>query len=86
MIPFKLRAASQTAPINRVVPVAPMDDADLPNGPCRGLHVGAAGRVMVRDAYGGEVALTSSAGQYHPVVVVRVLASGTTADDIVALY
>ena len=80
------RAASTTAPAGRLVPVVPNDVADLPMGVCRGLYVGGAGTLVVRDAFGGQVALESAAFQYHPVRVSRVLASGTTTTDVVALY
>ena len=80
------RAASTTAPASRLVPVVPNDAADLPAGVCRGLYVGGAGTLVVRDAFGGQAVLPSAAFQYHPVRVSRVLAAGTTATDVVALY
>lgn len=80
------RAASTTAPAGRLVPVAPNDAADLSLGVCRGLYVGGAGTLVVRDAFGGQAALPTAAFQYHPIRVSRVMATGTTATDVVALY
>jgi hypothetical protein len=83
---FSGRAMSQDAPAIRLVPVVPDDAADLPGGLSRALYVGAAGVVVVTDTVGNTVPLTSAAAQYHPIRVRRVLATGTTAAGIVALY
>lgn len=83
---FAGRALSPVGPIERVRPVTPDDVADLPEGPARGLFVGAAGRVTFHDAQGGVASLVSLASQYHPIRVSRVLAAGTDAGDILALY
>ena len=83
---FSLRAASYTSPAERLAPVTPNDAADLPDGLCRGLFVGVAGAVAVLDRFGTRVELISLGGQYHPVRVRRVLAAGTDAGGIVALY
>jgi hypothetical protein len=81
-----MRAASALGPAHAMSAVNPSDDADLPRGPTRGLFVGGAGDLVIRDAEGSEVVLVSGAAQYHPISIVRVLASGTTATGIVALY
>ena len=83
---FKGRAAASTGPAMRLDPVTPRDDADLPRGVTRSIYVGVAGAVAVRDAYGTTIVLNSVGGQYHPLQVARVLATGTTASGIVALY
>lgn len=80
------RAAAQDAPADRVATVIPDDAAALPLGVCRALFVGVAGAVTLEDAQGGRVVLTSAGSQYHPIRVSRVLATGTTAEGIVALY
>jgi hypothetical protein len=80
------RAASTTAPSDRFVSVTPNDAADLPGGPCRALFVGVAGEVALRDRHGNDVVFASAASQYHPVCAVRVMATGTTAAGLVALY
>ena len=83
---FSGRAQSGIGSSSTLLPVTPSDDADLPNGMPRAIHVGAAGSVAVMDIHGTIVTLVSLDGQYHPVKVRRVLATGTTATGIVALY
>lgn len=83
---FKGRAASPIGPARTLVSVIPNDAADLPNGVTRSLFVGEAGFVAVIDPVGNTTVLSSAAHQYHPVQVRRVLAAGTTAAGIVALY
>ena len=80
------RAASQSGSIGHLASVVPNDAADLPDGVARGLFVGEAGDVAVVDPAGSTVILASAGSQYHPVLVSRVLATGTTAARIVALY
>ncbi len=74
-----------TSPARRLLAVTPAD-ADLAGGLTRGLFVGRAGTIAVRDSYGTTVTFTSADSQYHPIRVIRVLAAGTTATGIVALY
>ncbi|MEC9433890.1 MAG: hypothetical protein VYD87_13385 [Pseudomonadota bacterium] len=67
-------------------PIAPNDGADLPGGQPRGIFVGTGGALTLRGADGADVVIQSADHQYHPLRPTRVLATGTTADDIVALY
>lgn len=83
---FSGRAKSVEGPSDIFAAVAPDDAGDLPLGLTRALFVGEAGVVTVHDARGVAVSFTSGDGQYHPLRVRRVLASGTTAIGIVALY
>lgn len=83
---FSGRAWSTTGPAMALCPVAPDDTADLPGGPCRGLYVGVAGTLRLLDCAGHTVDLISGEAQYHPVRVQRVLATGTTATSVIALY
>lgn len=83
---FNNRAASQNGPAVHFAAVTPNDAADLPGGLTRSLYVGGAGVIVVADQFGNTVRLASGAGQYHPLRVSRVLASGTTATEVVALY
>lgn len=67
--------------------VTPSDSTDLPNGPCRAINVTGAGSVAVNLSGGGTTTLTGlSAGQTVEVSVSRILATGTTATGISALY
>jgi hypothetical protein len=83
---FQFRAASHIGPASRLVAVEPSDDTDLPDGIARSLFVGTAGDIELIDASGGQVRLSSGSSQYHPVRVRRILATGTTASGIIALY
>lgn len=80
--------------------VTPADGADLPSGvigagglaapgtrPTKGIKVTGAGNVSVNLFGGGTAVLTGlSAGQILFVAVTRILATGTTATGIFALY
>lgn len=80
------------APLNRESPavglaaVTPSDSADLAVVPARSLYVGTAGNLRVTTVSGDTVTLANVAAGYHPLTVVRVHATGTTASDIVAIY
>ena len=66
--------------------VAPSDDADLAQV-TRALYVGRGGDLSLRLASGGEVALAGvPGGALLPLRAARVLATGTTAGGIVALW
>ena len=83
---FSWRAAPMTGPALRAADVDPSDAQDLPGGVCRSLYVGTGGDLRIMLADGGEVTLMSGDFQYHPVRVRRVLATGTSATRVVALY
>jgi hypothetical protein len=75
-----------SGPATRFTEVTPSDGADLPLGVTRGIYVGVAGALRLRGPQGDEATLLSGAGQYHPLRISRVLATGTDASSIVALY
>lgn len=85
-MPQNLSHPGSDGPATRFAPVQPNDAVDLPGGRVRALFVGIGGALRIRGADGVEVTLMSADSQYHPVRVARVLAAGTTAGDIVALY
>ncbi len=69
--------------------VTPNDSADLPQGLCSALYIGVAGNVSAYTGTSGSTAVVFkglAAGSILPVQVRRVLATATTATDIVALY
>ena len=69
------------------VEVTPDDGDDLDDGPCRALYVGSAGNLVIHDFAGNQVTFAAvPAGTLLPVRARRVMATGTTADDIVAVY
>lgn len=68
------------------VAVTPNDDAPLA-ARCRGLWVGTTGDLAVKfGANDTAVVLKSVPVGVHPFSVTYVMATGTTADDIIALY
>lgn len=67
--------------------VTPNDSTDLPNGACKGLYINVAGNVVIhpRDS-DTPVTLAVGNNQHLPIQVKRVLATGTTAMGVFALY
>jgi hypothetical protein len=84
--PYEAIAAGLSGPADDLHAVTPDDGADLPGGVCRSIFVGVGGNVVLRDKHGHEVTLVSADSQYHPIRPARVLATGTTATGILALY
>lgn len=77
-------------PFGGAVAVAPNDAADLAQV-TRGLYVGGAGNVKVDllDTQGNRTTATFTAlpvGIIHPLRVIRVYLTGTTATNVLALY
>ena len=80
---------NQISPPVKGVVVTPSDTADLPYGsPCRYIYVGGAGNVAVKLA-NDTAAITFVAvpvGTVLPVMAIKVMATGTTATNLLALY
>ena len=65
--------------------ITPSDTETFPAG--RGLYVGVSGDVTYEDLAGNEITKVGmAAGVTHPMQCVRVLATGTTATDLVVEY
>lgn len=77
-----------SSPASLAIAVTPNDSADLPNSICRSLWVGGAGNVaLVSGRNHTSVTFTNvPAGSVLPCNALRVLATGTTATAIIALY
>jgi len=82
---FENFASSLDSPAEHHFTVTPSDTADLAIRP-RALRIGGAGTIVLRDRAGADVAYAVQAGEVLPVRALRVLATGTTATDIVAWY
>lgn len=82
--PFKNLGMSLSSPAVNAAEVTPDDSVDLPVT-TRALWVGSAGDLAIRTAGGDVVTLAGVAGMV-PVRVDRVLATGTTAGAVVALW
>jgi hypothetical protein len=61
-------------------------DAAMPDDTCRGLYIGVTGNVAVMWEDGTTVTFPNVPVGILPVMVKKVLATGTTASGIVALY
>lgn len=72
------------APADDLVPVTKAD-ADLPEGPCRGLLVGAGGTANLTTLAGNERENVPLQQGWNPVAC-RQVRTGGTADDIWAAY
>lgn len=80
-----VHTSDQSAPARSWVAVTPSDTTGLPAG-CRGLYIGVTGDVSLLGAGGTTVVFTNVPVGFMPCGPVRVNATGTDADDIVALY
>lgn len=77
---------AQIGPARNAVAVTPNDSADL-TAVTRGVMVGVSGNVSVNmSGSGSAVVLPLTAGQLYPIAVSRILATGTTATGIVAIW
>jgi hypothetical protein len=80
-------AINQSGPFTGALAVTTSDSADLPSAPCRGLYIGVTGDVAVQMPQTGTAVFKAvPAGTVLPVVVQRVMATSTTATNILALY
>ena len=83
---FQRHSRGLTSPPEQAMAVVPADGTDLA---CvtRAVYVGGAGDLRVRMQGGAEVTLAAvPAGALLPLRVTRVLAAGTSATSIVALW
>lgn len=65
--------------------ITPSNTVDLPHKGCV-VYAGSAGNIACHDMKGTAVTYTLAAGQMVPVLVSRVLATGTTASPVIGLY
>lgn len=66
--------------------VTPTDGSGVQFQQCRSLYIGTTGNIAVEMASGNQVTFTSVPVGIIDIQVHRVLATGTTASNIVALY
>ncbi len=86
MTQFQGRSTAITASARGGFAVTPSNDADLPQQ-TRGLYVGTSGHLAVQLLAGDSIVLKHvPGGTILPLRAVRVLATGTTAADIVGLF
>ncbi len=82
---FATLSASPEGPIQHAATVAPSDTNDLAHV-TRALYLGAAGDVAVQMKDGTAVTFVGMGAGWHPVRVARVMATGTTASDILGCW
>lgn len=71
----------------KAVSVTPNDTTNLSGGATKGIYIGGTGNISVTMADGTDVVFTAlSSGMIHPISVLKVKATGTTATNIVAVY
>lgn len=77
---------TQLRKARRAVTVTPSDSTDLAKIAYKGLYIGGTGNIAVIPSEGsGSVVFNAVPVGFFPVAVKRVLATGTTATNIVAL-
>jgi len=85
-MPLRNPLVSDDAPATKARAVTPHDDNDLDAG-CRALYIGTAGDiVLIPSEDTAAVTFPDCPAGILPVATKRVLATGTEADGIVALY
>ena len=78
--------STSTATAFQFEAVAPNDSTDMPNQ-ARALYVGGNGNIAVQNNKGVAVSFIGVvAGTILPVQTARVLATGTTATDLISLF
>lgn len=83
--PFEGRSVGLESPASHGVAVVPNDGVDLPTS-ARVLYVGTGGALQVVLVGGDTVTLQNLTPGFVPLRVRRVLATGTTAADILAFW
>lgn len=86
-MPNPILLGQSSIPAQGGMAVTPSDVADLAVKPCRALWVGTGGSIAVifSDTSAATLANVGS-GVLLPISVTRVMATGTTASSVVALY
>ena len=82
---FAAFSTSLESPIQHATAVVPNDAVDLPHV-TRALYLGGAGDVTVTLRGGATVTFVAMGTGWHPLRAVRVLATGTTASDILGCW
>lgn len=83
---FKDQARSLSSPAHDASSIVPDDGADLQHT-SRAIYVGGGGDLRLRMASGTEVTFTAvAAGMIYPLRAARVMATGTTASGLIALW
>lgn len=71
-------------PQNQVT-ITPSDTDDIPRGVVL-IECGSDGDIVTQDQHGNQVTRTVLAGYIIPVLITRVLSTGTTVNPVIGLY
>lgn len=81
-MPGTLENSGKITPAEHAFVITPADGVNLP-APTRGVYVGSFGDLRVRMVDGADIMFVGlTAGIIHPLRIIQVWATGTTADDI----
>ena len=80
--PFENYSSSLEGPAEHHFEITPSDSSDLLRRP-RAIRAGSEGIVVLRDVAGVDLAYAVTAGEVLPIRCLRVLATGTTATNII---
>lgn len=83
-MPGAYRTADATCPAHGAVAITPSDATEFP--PTRSIYVGVSGNIAVTMVDGQTVTFLSVPIGIIALQVIKVLATGTTATDMIALY
>lgn len=83
--PFQVQITRLDSPAAHHFAIIPSDTDDLPIRP-RAIRVGEGGTLVLRDALQTEISYTVMAGEVLVFRALRVMATGTTATNIVGWY
>ena len=76
-----LESVAKIIPAEHAFAITPQDGVDF--APTRGVYVGQTGDLRVRMVDGGDIMFINlTGGIIHPLRIIQVWATGTTADDI----
>lgn len=84
--PYRDRVLDVNASARKAIAVTPSDTVDLATVPRGGLFIGVDGDIAVIMADDTASVVFKNVSGFIPLMVKRVLATGTTATSIVALY
>lgn len=85
---MSVHTADMAAPASKGVAIVPSDSSANNIPPTRGIYVGVTGDVVVifHDDPATAVTIKAAAVGYHPLSIIRVNNTSTTATNMVALY
>lgn len=82
-----ISVVEQSRPARKCVAITPSNTVNFTDGPCRAIYVGSGGNLSVVPPEGSAVSIVGAlTGHILWIEAIRVDASGTSAQSLVALY